>query len=147
MGTLIRHARCLRLSAPVVALPVLMIQSPFRTPLVARVGAAMLIGSGGAAAIVAAIAMPAVAMLADPEHGLAAATQPLKENCFAMSVQARLWRGWTTTTESWHGRTSPSGDLLKRLPKLEPRRFQRRGSHPRSASTRKPTSLAKLLDD
>lgn len=146
MGTLIRHAGRLRLPVPVLALPVSMVQPPFRTPLVAAVGAAPLIDSRRATAIVTAIALPAVAVPADPKHRLTATAEPLPENRFAMSVQARPWRGWTTTTESWHGRTSSSGDLLK-VAKPEPRRLPRRGSNPRSASTRSLHSLAGFLDD
>lgn len=71
MGTLIRHARA---APPVLALTVPVIEPPFRTPLMAAVGAAPLPAPGLSPARFAAIALPAVAVPADPEDRLASDT-------------------------------------------------------------------------
>jgi len=87
MGTLIRHARPAGLAVSIFPLPVPMVQSSFRAPLVAAVGRASLLDPGFSAASGAAIALSAITVLADPEHRVAsnAAANPLPENHFAMS--------------------------------------------------------------
>jgi hypothetical protein len=71
MGTLIRHARA---ASPVLALTVPMIEPPFRAPLVAAVGSAPLAPPSLGPARFTAIALPAVAVPADPEDRLASHT-------------------------------------------------------------------------
>jgi len=78
MGTLIRHAG-LGPPPPVRTLSVTMIQPPFRTSLVPAVGTAPLLEPGRGSAGWAAIALPTIAMLANPEHCVTfpAAADPL----------------------------------------------------------------------
>jgi hypothetical protein len=104
---LIRHAR-LRLSAPILALPVAMVEPAFRAALVAAVGAAPLLESSFGAAGGAAIALSTITVLADPEHRVASAATatPLTENYFAMNRQCPHMAGWTTGNRSWQVRTS-----------------------------------------
>lgn len=85
MGRLIRHAG--RMTLPVGALPVAMIEPALRTLLVPAVGRAVLPEPGFAATSRAAVALPAVAVRANPEHRLAplAATNPRPENHFSMN--------------------------------------------------------------
>jgi hypothetical protein len=87
---LIRHAR-LRPAVPILALPIAMVQLPFRTPLVKAVGAASLPESGFGAAGEATIALSAITVLTDPEHRVTstAAANPLTENYFAVNRHAR----------------------------------------------------------
>jgi hypothetical protein len=82
---LIRHAR-LRLAAPILPLPVAMVQLSFRTPLVAAVGTTPLLATGLVAAGGATIALAAVTVLTDPEQRVAsaAAANPLTENYFVV---------------------------------------------------------------
>ena len=99
-GTLIRHA--FALAAPVRALAVAMIQASFGTALVAAVGAAVLLEAGLGAAGETAVAMSTITVMTDPEDRLAAETNSLTENHFAMpghcEPQARLDNG----VGSWH---------------------------------------------
>jgi len=81
-GTWIRHAGAL--AAPVLALAVAMIQASFGAALVAAVGAAALLEAGLGAAGQAAVAVSTITVLTDPEHRLAAETDSLTENHFAM---------------------------------------------------------------
>jgi len=69
-------------------LPVPMIESAFGTSLVPPVGAAPLKESRAVTAGETAIALPAVAVQAEPEHGKASlhAANPLPENDFAVIV-------------------------------------------------------------
>jgi len=94
---LIRHAR-LRLAAPILALPVAMVEPPFQAPLVAAVGAAPLLESCCGTAGEAAIALSTITVLTDPEHRVASAAtaNPLTENYFAMNRQCPPMAGWTT---------------------------------------------------
>jgi len=94
---LIRHAR-LRLAAPILALPVAMVEPPFQAPLVATVGAAPLLESCCGTAGEAAIALSTITVLTDPEHRVASAAtaNPLTENYFAMNRQCPPMAGWTT---------------------------------------------------
>ena len=57
MGTLIRHARPAGPALPIISLPIAMIESFFRAPLVAAVGAATLLQPGLSAASGTAIAV------------------------------------------------------------------------------------------
>jgi hypothetical protein len=72
---------------PVGALPIPMIESALQTPLVAAVGIAALLAPNFGAASRAAIALPAVAVRANPECRLAspAATNARTENHFFMN--------------------------------------------------------------
>ena len=74
-------------SAPVLALAVAMIELPFGALLVAFVGLPALSFAGLIAAGDAAIAVPAIAVRADEEYGVAlrAKTNAIKEDCFAMN--------------------------------------------------------------
>jgi len=85
MGRLIRHAG--RMTLPVGALPVAMIEPALRTLLVPAVRRAVLPEPGFGATSRAAVALPAVAVRTDPEHRLAslAATNPRPENHFSMN--------------------------------------------------------------
>lgn len=71
MGTLIRHAGA---APPVFALPVPVIEPSFRASLMTAVGAPPLPAPSLSPAHLAAIALPAVAVPADPEHRLASET-------------------------------------------------------------------------
>jgi hypothetical protein len=104
---LIRHAR-LRLAAPILALPVAMVEPAFRATLVAAVGAAPLPESCFGTAGDAAIALSTITVLTDPEHRVASAAtaNPLTENYFAMNRQRPSMAGWTTGNGSWQVRTS-----------------------------------------
>jgi len=99
-GTWIRHVFALAASVRVLA--VAMIQESFGAALVAAVGAAVLLEAGLGAAGQAAVAVSTIAALTDPEDRLAAQTNSLTENHFAMpghcEPQARLDNG----AGSWH---------------------------------------------
>ena len=85
---MIRHARWrLPAAAPVIALPVAMIEPSFGALLVAAVGASPLLATGLLAALVAAVAVSAVAVRTDEENRVAALTEanPLPQNRFAMN--------------------------------------------------------------
>jgi hypothetical protein len=103
---LIRHAN--PGPAAVLALPIPVIQSAFRTPLMAAVCATPLPEPCFIPASGAAIALPAIAVLTDPEHCLAtaAAANPLSENDFAMNRHASPQTGLDNGSRSWQVRTS-----------------------------------------
>ena len=87
---MIRHARLdLPAPAPVIALAVAMIEPSFGALLVAAVGAPSLADPGMFAAWSAAVALPAIAVRADEEHGvtLAAEANSLPEYRFAMNCR------------------------------------------------------------
>ena len=98
---MIRHARP-RLAAPILPLPVAMIQAPFQTPLVAVVGAASLPEPGLGATGEAAIALSTITVPADPERRVAsaAAANPLPENDFAMNRHVRPQKGLDNGSQS-----------------------------------------------
>ena len=104
---MIRHARP-RLPAPILPLPVAMIQSPFPTALVAVVGAASLPEPGLGATGEAAIALSTITLPADPEHRVAsaAAANPLPENYFAVGRHRCPHAGLDNGNRSWQVRTS-----------------------------------------
>jgi hypothetical protein len=108
MGTLIRHARSRELAMSIVPLPVAMVQTTFRAALVTAVGTALLLDPGLSAATGTAIALSAVAVLADPEHLVAIATtaNALPENHFAMSRHRCPPAGLDNGNRSWQVRTS-----------------------------------------
>src|SRR2546423_10488211 len=87
---MIRHAGVsLMAPPPVIPLTVAVVEPAFRALLVAGVGAPSLLPAGVCAAPLAAIAMSAIAMGADKEHGVAllAGTDSLNENRFAVSLR------------------------------------------------------------
>ena len=100
-GTLIRHVRRGGLAAlPVLPLPVTVIEPAFLAPLVAAVSTALLAATIVLTAGFAAITLPAVAVGADEEDGLAVRsdTRPLPQRCLAVNRRHRgRRRGWTTT--------------------------------------------------
>ncbi len=84
---MIRHA-ALRLAIAVGLLPVPMIEPAFGASLVSQIGATPLPESRAVTAGQTAIALSAVAVQAEPEHGKASlrAANPLPENYFAVIV-------------------------------------------------------------
>ena len=141
---MIRHARS-RLPAPILPLPVAMVEAPFQTLLVAAVGAAPLLASGLGAAGGAAITLSAVTVPTDPEHGVAsaAAANALTEDRYAMNHHPARRRAWTKQPN--YGRLEPAsmrGDPLK-VAKPEPRRCKRRGSTLAYRLTRRRYTLGK----
>ena len=133
MGRLIRHARP---TAPLAvgALPVPMIEPAFRTPLVPVVGGTTLLAPGFRAASRAAVALPSIAVRANPEHRLAplAAANPLPENHIAMNLHPPTQADFDNGNGSCQGKTSLDGDLLMKVAEPGPRWFEQRGSLPPS---------------
>jgi len=74
----------------------------------AAVGAAVLLHPGLIAASRAAIALPAITVLTDPEPRVAfpAAANPLTENHFAMNRHPRRQAGLDNGSQSWQAKTS-----------------------------------------
>ena len=133
MGRLIRHASgCVAFA--VCPLPVPMVQSAFRTALVAAVGSTALLPPGVRAADRAAIALPSIAVRTNPEHRLASLTaaNPLPENHFFLNRHPPTQADFDNGNGSCQGRTSLDGDLLMKVAEPEPRCFERRGSLPPS---------------
>ena len=81
---MIRHARALLASLPVVALPVAMIQPPFRAALMTLIGPPTLLPSGAFTASRAAIAISPVAVRAEEKsrQAVCAETSPLHQYRF-----------------------------------------------------------------
>jgi hypothetical protein len=104
---LIRHANP-GPAAPVLALPIPVIQPAFRTPLVTAVGGTPLLKPRLVTASGTAIALPTITVLTDPEHRLATAAtaNPLPENDFAMNLHASPRTGLDNGSRSWQVRTS-----------------------------------------
>jgi hypothetical protein len=119
------------------ALSVAMIEPPFQTPLVAAVGSAALPAPSLGAAGRAAIALPTVAVRANPEHRLAslAATNSRPENHFCMNRHPPTEAAFDKGNGSCERRSSFDGRLLMKVAKPEPRCFERRGSLPPSQAT------------
>jgi len=107
MGRLIRHAG-LTAPLPVRPLPIPMIEPAFRTPRVPAVGGTALLAPGNRAARRAAIALPPIAMLTNPEHRLAslAAANSLPENHFSMNRHLPKQADFDNGNGSCQGRTS-----------------------------------------
>jgi hypothetical protein len=87
---LIRHARWRwPAAAPVITLPITMIEPSFGALLVARVGAPSLVEAGTLTAWSAAVALSAIAVRADEEHCVTLATEAnsLPEYRFAMNCR------------------------------------------------------------
>jgi hypothetical protein len=99
---MIRHAGS-RLSPTILPLPVAMIQPSFPTLLMSAVGTAPSPDLGGGATSGAAIAVPTIAVLTDPEHRAASAASPLTENYFAMNRHARPQTGLDKGNRSMAG--------------------------------------------
>ena len=116
MGRWIRHASG-RVTLAVGTLPVAMIESALQTPLVAPVGSAALPAPSFAAASPAAIALPAVAVRANPKQRLAslAATHSRPENHFAMDRHSPTLAGFDNSNGSCEGGTSFDGGLLMKV--------------------------------
>ncbi len=150
MGTLIRHARSASLVASIVPLPVAVVQSPFWALLVAGIGAASLLEPSFTAASATAIALPTIAVRADPEHRVAsnAAANPLPENHFAMHGHARLQAGLDNGNRSWQGRNQLRCVVAGcTVAKLEPGRPHGRAPHSLPPSQDDLTPLKSHLDD
>jgi hypothetical protein len=82
----------------------------------ATVGTALLLAPGFGAAGGAAIALPTITVLTDPEQRVAAAAaaNPLPENDFARNRHARPQTGLDNGSRSWQVKTSSMrGDLLQ----------------------------------
>jgi hypothetical protein len=84
---LIRHARIGLLSLAVLALPIAMIEPPFRALLVSPIGTPPLTPAGKLTALRAAIAVSAITVCADKENRMTQMLEahPLPEHCFAMN--------------------------------------------------------------
>jgi hypothetical protein len=85
-----------------------MVEPPFRAALMAAVGAAPLLAPRFGTAGDAAIALPSITLLTNPEHRVASAAtaNSLTENDLAMNRQCPPMTGWTTGNGSWQVRTS-----------------------------------------
>ena len=85
-----------------------MIEPSFLAQLVATIGAASLTEPGFSAASGAAIALSAITVFADPEHGAASVTtaNSLPENRLAMKGHLRRQAGLDNGNRSWQVRTS-----------------------------------------
>ena len=131
MGRLIRHGYR-HVALPVRTLPVAMIEPAFQALLVAAVGSAVLPAPGFAAATRAAIALPTVAVRANPEHRLAslAATNSRPQHHFSMNRHPPTQAAFDRGNGSCQGRTSFDGGLLMKVAEPEPRCLERRGSPP-----------------
>jgi hypothetical protein len=95
---MIRHAQTRSASSsPILALPVTVIQPPFRTALMALIGASTLFAPCPAAARVVAISMSAVALRTEEEHrpAIRAKAKPLQQYRIKRRHACRR-RGWTT---------------------------------------------------
>jgi len=126
---LIRHARAAAAFA-VHLLPIPVVEPAFGTLLIAAVGCPVLPAPGFTAARWTAIALSAIAMCTNPEHGLAslAAANALPENHLSMNRHPPTKAGFDNGNGSCQGRTSLDGDLLMKVAEPEPRCFERRGS-------------------
>ena len=108
---------------PVSTLAISMIEPAFRTPLVAAVGDTVLPPPGFRAAIRATIALPPIAVCANPEHRLAslATANPLPENRFALNRHPPAQADFDNGNGSCQGRTSFDGRLHMKVAEPEPR--------------------------
>jgi hypothetical protein len=111
-----------------------MIEPAFWTSLVPAVGGTALLAAGFRAAGRTAIALPSIAVRANPEHRLAAlaAANALPENRFSMSLHPPTPADFDNGNGSCQGRTSFDGGLLMKVAEPEPRCFEQRGSLPPS---------------
>ena len=121
MRRLIRHARP---AAPfaVGTLSVPMIEPAFEAPLITTVGSTALLAPGFRAASRTAVALPSIAVRANPEHRLAplAAANALPENHFSMSLHPPTPADFDNGNGSCQGRTSFDGGLLMKVPSQNP---------------------------
>src|ERR1700683_5122793 len=106
-----------------------MIEPTLQTLLVAPVGSTVLPASSVRAANRAAIALPAIAVRANPECCLAslAATNPRPENHFSMNRHPPTGAAFDNSNGSCEGEISFDGVLRMKVAKPEPRCFERRG--------------------
>ncbi len=125
------------MTLPVGALAVAMIEPALPALLVPAVSRAVLPEPGFGATGRAAIALPAVAVRADPEHRLAprTAADPQPENHFPMNRHRSPPAGFDNGNGSCQGGNSFDGHLRMKVAKREPRCFERRGSPPPSKAT------------
>jgi hypothetical protein len=109
---LIRHASR-RVTSPVRVLTVAMIEAALQTTLVTAVGGAALLAARLHAASRAAIALPAIAVRANPEHRLAslAATNPRSQYHFSMNRHTSTPADFDNGNGSCQGKTSFDGRL------------------------------------
>jgi len=123
-----------------------MVEPSLRAPLVAAVGATVLLDPGVGAASRAAIALAAITVLTDPEHRVAspAAANPLTENHLALNRHPRPPAGLDNGSPSWQAKTIESGDLPK-VAKPGPRRLQRRGPPVVPAFQQRPYTIGEPL--
>ncbi|HEX2714157.1 MAG TPA: hypothetical protein VHM88_18340 [Candidatus Acidoferrales bacterium] len=104
---MIRHAVPLREAAPILALTVAMILTPFGALLMAAIRSAPLLAISLVATGRTAVTLSSVAVAADPEQLVAGEANPLPQNDFAaggrhLASQAGLDNG----DRSWQGRTA-----------------------------------------
>jgi hypothetical protein len=111
-----------------------MIEPAFAASLMTTIGSTALLAPGFRAASRTAVALPSIAVRANPEHRLAplAAANALPENRFSMSLHAPTQADFDKANGSCQGKTSFDGGLLMKVAKPEPRCFERRGSLPPS---------------
>ena len=120
------------MTSPVRVLTVAMIEAALQTTLVTAVGGAALLASRLRAASRAAIALPAIAVRANPEHRLAslAATNPQPQYHFSMNRHTSTPADFDNGNGSCQGKTSFDGRLPVKVATPEPRCFEQRGSLP-----------------
>jgi len=133
----------------VSALPVAVIELSFRASLMAVIGAATLVPPGFNATGLAAVTLPAVAVSADPEDGVASdsRTNALTEDHLAMPIHVRREAGLDNGDRSWQVRTSLLCGYLMRLPDWMPGPRQRSGYPINSPPSRKLYQVARLMID
>lgn len=107
----------------VSALPVAVIELSFRASLMAVIGAATLVPPGFNATGLAAVTLPAVAVSADPEDGVASdsRTNALTEDHLAMPIHVRREAGLDNGDRSWQVRTSLLCGYLMRVARMDAR--------------------------
>jgi hypothetical protein len=107
----------------VSALAVAMIELSFGTSLVPVVGAPSLRAPSFGAAVFAAVPLSAVAVPADPEHGMTPndRTNPLTEDHFAMNIHVRREAGLDNGDRSWQVKTSLLCGYLLKVARLSAR--------------------------
>ena len=107
----------------VSALAVAMIELSFRASLVPVVGAAALTAPGFRAAGLATVALPAIAVPADPENCVASdsRTNPLPKDHLAMKIHVRREAGLDKGDRSWQLKTSLLCGYLLKVARLSAR--------------------------
>jgi hypothetical protein len=107
----------------VPALPVTMIEFPFRASLVSVVGAAALPAPGFSAAAVTAVTLSPVAVPAYPEDCVASdsRTNALTKNHLALTIHVRREAGLDNGDRSWQVKTSLLCGYLTKVARLDTR--------------------------